>query len=308
MAQVSRVLVVAMVAVALAGCGGAAQSELSTGTTADAYAAATVGPAAEMRAAPAADMAMDAGGGTTANAVQPAPDQQGFSPMVIKTADIQLEVQDVQRAEQSIRTKVGGLNGYITNLSSSGTDRDMYITLSFRVPVDRFDEALDGVSALANKVLNRQVRGDDVTEEFVDLESRQRTLEGTRDRLLNLLNQTTKVNDILAVNQTLNDVQAQLDQVQGRKEYLSKSAAFSTVNVTLQPVPPQVTVEEKVEGWQPAEIASDALAGLIRLLQAILSVLIVIGVWVPVWLPPVLVLVWWQRRQRSRSRTPASTT
>lgn len=237
-----------------------------------------------------------------ANEAELPTDQQGFSRLVIKTADVSLQVADVSQAEALVRAKVSELGGYVVQVQTSGADNNLISSVTFRVPADRFEAALAGVEGLAKKVLSRTVGGDDVTEEFVDLDSRLRNLEATRERLLVLLQKADKVEDALAVNQSLSDVQGQIEQIKGRMQYLKQSAAFSTVTVTLMPVPPLPSVVPE-EGWQPLAVARAALRGLIEFGQGLAEVIIVLVVWSPVWGVVLLVGVWaWRKLRSTRSR------
>src|SRR6185295_2041334 len=109
----------------------------------------------------------------------------------------------VPNAEAAVRAKVQQLGGYVVKSENSGSDENMTVQITFRVPATRFDESLAGMQGLAKKVLSRTVSGDDVTEEFVDLQSRLRNLEATRDRLATFLDKSTTVDEALKVNASL---------------------------------------------------------------------------------------------------------
>jgi hypothetical protein len=295
----------------LAACGGAGAPAAPFPTTAPA-AAATEAPAAAE--APAAGGA--AGGySEAAKGLEPAPPgstdssaprQPAAQRLVIKNATVSLQVEAVAAAEAQVRARAEQLGGYVVSVQTSGSDASLASTIVFRVPADRFEQALTGVEGLARKVLGRTVSGDDVTEEFVDLESRLRNLEATRDRLLDLLTRATRVEDALQVNQALTDVQGQIEQIQGRMKYLRQSAAFSTITADLQPLPAAPTIVEP-DSWQPLRVAQSALAGLVGFGQALASLAIVLLVWSPVWLPALLLVRWAVRRARPappRAPTP----
>jgi hypothetical protein len=245
-------------------------------------------------------------GGTTAssdarqqNAAQPAAQR-----MVVKTAQVTLQVAKVPEAEASIRARAEQLGGYVVSVQTSGSGDDQTSTITFRVPADKFTAALADVEGLASKVLSRNLGGEDVTEEFVDLESRLRNLEATRDRLLDLLNKSTTVEDALQVNSALTDVQGQIEQIQGRMKYLKESAAMATISATIQPVPPLPAIIPE-QGWQPLLIAREALGGLVGFGQGLLGLLIVLLIWTPVWLPLLLLARWgWRKATRRGNKAP----
>lgn len=168
------------------------------------------------------------------------------------------------------------------------------------MPAERFETTLNQLEALAVRVLSRSVSGSDVTEEFVDLEARLRNLEATRDRLLDMLNKATRVQDALDVNLALSDVQGQIEQIQGRMRFLSESAAMSTINVSLKPVPVTPVLAE--DGWQPIQVARAALRDLLGFGQSLGNALIVLVVWSPVWV--LLAFGGWRGMRMVRRKLP----
>ncbi len=249
------------------------------------------------------DAGLEERGGGAANAPGAPAQQPAAQRLVIKTANVAIQVENVSQAEAQIRSRTEQLGGYVVSVQTYGSDAEMSSQITFRVPAATFDQALSGVEGLAHKVLSRSVSGDDVTEEFVDLESRLRNLEATRDRLLTLLNQATDVEDALQVNQALSDVQGQIEQIQGRMKYLRDSAAFSTITVDLDPVPPLPTIIEN-DSWQPLRVAREALAGLVGFAQGLANLAIVILIWSPIWLVLWLIGRWIWRWISKRPRRP----
>ncbi|MGC9040960.1 MAG: DUF4349 domain-containing protein, partial [Roseiflexus sp.] len=222
--------------------------------------------------------------------------------LVIKNASLTLEVVSVADAEAAIRQKAEQLGGFVVSVQTYGSGDSMQSTIVFRVPAARFEEALSGVEGLAKKVLSRSVSGDDVTEEYVDLESRLRNLEATRDRLRDLLARAEKVEDALQVNQALTDVQGQIEQIKGRMHYLKQSAAMSTITAELRPVPPPPAIIEE-DAWQPIRVVRESLRSLIEFGQGLVYLVIWLIIWAPVWLPIVLFLRWiWRKMMQSRKK------
>jgi uncharacterized protein DUF4349 len=299
----SKIIPVLALALALSACGGAAASRSEApGNIASAPAPAA--PAAEAPASGSGALDQSGSAGGAASGGQNPQAQPQIDRLVIKTADLSLQVEDVRQAEAAVRAKVQALGGYVVKAENSGSDEDMTSRITFRVPAQRFDEALSGVQGLAKKVLGRTVSGDDVTEEFVDLQSRLRNLEATRDRLLTFLDKAATVEEALKVNESLSQIQGEVEQVKGRMQFLKQSAALSTVTVTLAPVPAVAPIVEE-GGWQPLAVARGALRSLVELGQGLANVAIVLLVWTPVWLPLVLLGLWARRRVFGRPKKAA---
>lgn len=307
--KLKTTILVLLALLTLAGCGGGAGSTAQNSASmpmATSAPAATAAPAAGAPAESSAGYAVD--GGKAANQPGAQPQQPATERMVIKNAQMSIQVEKVREAETLVRAKVQELGGYIVQTQTYGSDENSTVIITFRVPAAQFDNALNGVKGVAYKVVGQTIGGEDVTEEFVDLDSRLRNLEATRTRLLDLLEKATKVEDALQVNQALTDVQGQIEQIQGRMKYLQQSAAMSTITVEMSRVPTTPIVSE--EGWRPDQVFRRALRGLLEFGQGLVELGIVLLVWSPVWLVLLVVGRWlWKKLRRAADRPlrPAAT-
>ena len=158
------------------------------------------------------------------------------------------------------------------------------------------DSALDRIAALG-RVLKREVQAQEVTEEYVDLRSRQRNLEREEQRLLELMQRAGRVPDLLTVEQEVARVRGEIETTTGRLRYLENRIAFSTIGVQLEgprfnptPVAPAGPV------WQARAVAREAYASLRGTGQALATFMIWVGMYLPIWLPVSLGAVWAVRR------------
>lgn len=212
--------------------------------------------------------------------------------LLVRGATLQLLVASLDGLEAKVARDVEALGGFTTSSELSGTGDGAALSVAFRVPAAKLDEAMHAVEAHAHRVESKQLRGDDFTEAFVDLESQRTNLTATRDRLLALLEKSARVEDALAVNKGLSEVQGELEKLEGRMKYLRQAAALSTVTVTFRP-------ESSVGEWRPVEVARTSARALLAVLQFLGSALIVVLVFSPVWAP----LAWVLRRKRVHSRS-----
>ncbi len=206
--------------------------------------------------------------------------QPSTSRLVIKSASLSLRVNDVRKTEESIRAKVAAMGGFVVNVQNNGSGQDLSTNMSFRVPSQKFDAALKDLETMSLDVLNRNISGQDVTEEFVDLDSRLGNLRATRERLLGFLAKATKVADALSVNEALSNIQGEIDQIVGRQKFIKQNVALSNIDVSLVPVAAIVPDGS----WQPLLVARQALAGLLAFGRGLLSAIITLLIWSPVWL------------------------
>lgn len=168
--------------------------------------------------------------------------------------------------------------------------------------------------AIALLVLDENASGQDVSDEYVDLQSQLVNLEATRDRIRKFLDDAQTVEESLRVNNELSKIEAEIEQVKGRMNYLSNRAAFSTITVTFEPdIPPlpptptrtpTPTATPKV--WNPAETAESATKALTSIYQMLIELAIwVFIVIVPLLAPPALV-IWGIFKLAARKKTPAA--
>jgi len=152
----------------------------------------------------------------------------------------------------------------------------MRARLRIRVPADSLDTALDRIHELAVEVNNESTSGQDVTEEYVDLQSRLRHLEATEERLLTFMAEAEDTEAALEVYDRLRNIQAEIEQVRGRIQYLEDSAAMATISINI--TPSELAQPLQVGGWRPQGTLRDAFESLIRVLQFFVDALIVIVV------------------------------
>ncbi len=238
--------------------------------------------------------------------------------LVIKNADLAVVVDDPRTAQDQVIAWVESQGGFV--ISSSFSERTLpsgkrvvYGELHFRVPAERFLDAIEAVKSLAVRVEREDISGQDVTDEYVDLEARLRNLQAAEEELRRLLDEATNTNEVLNIYRELMRVREEIERLQGRMRYLQESVAYSAVRVEFIPVEADEPVS--IGGWEPKGVARDALRALIRTGQALVNALIWVGIyWLPV-LAVVGLLVWgvwrmgrglwrWLTRPRSGPGSP----
>jgi hypothetical protein len=228
----------------------------------------------------------------------------GTSPrMIIKDAQLRLQVQDTEVAIDGVTQVVGDVEGYI--ISSRVWYQDYYgknykyASISMGVPVTEFEVALRRLRGLSLTVLDEAASGQDVSQEYVDLQSQLTNLEATRARIRSFLDDAKTVEESLRINQELTNIEAQIEQVKGRMNFLSDRSAFSTITVQLEPKitdptpTPTFTPTPTATPlpWDPGKTYQKASKSLTRTYQGLteFAIWIFIAV-VPVLAPPILVL------------------
>ena len=142
--------------------------------------------------------------------------------MVVSTATIDLKTSNPDSVQIELIAQAYGYGGYVLQTKNSLT--------SIRVPSQHLTELLATIDSMGD-VLERVITGDDVTEEYVDLQTRLDNLEATRERYLMLLNQATALDDILRMEKELMQLTQRIESLKAKIERLSHLVAYSTVTV-----------------------------------------------------------------------------
>lgn len=196
--------------------------------------------------------------------------------LIIKTGDMSVEVENTDAAVGTATDIVLNLGGYIVSQQVYTGDKGFrFATIRMGVPVEQFEVALRSLRGLG-VVLEESATGQDVTEEYVDLDSRLGNLLATQERLRSFLEAATNVEEALDVDEELRKIEEELNVIQGRMNYLQDRAAFSTIHLQLNPfIPtptptatftptptPTVTPLPTPQTWRPGDTAQTALVRL----------------------------------------------
>ena len=161
---------------------------------------------------------------------------------IIFTAGLTLSVDDVQVAFNDVSRLATAAGGFVERSSfnkGGGDEQDRTATLTLRVPATAYQDTLAALRGLNGATVKTESsQSSEVTEQYTDLQSRQRNLERTEQQYLALLSQAKTITDILTVQDRLDGVRLQIEQIQGRLKLLDDQADLATVDVTLIPVPP----------------------------------------------------------------------
>lgn len=151
---------------------------------------------------------------------------------VIRTAQVSVEVDDVDAASATIEESAARNDGFVQNQSINNFDGDSVANFTVRIPVVNLEDFLSEVSELG-EVRNQTIDAQDVTLEVIDLEARISTLEQSIARLRELQQQAQSVADLVAVEAELASRQAELESLTSRRDYLANQVNLATVYVVL---------------------------------------------------------------------------
>ncbi len=269
-------LILLLVAAVVVGCGAASmdRTESSGGWNGAApVEAPQMAPAAE-EAWGEADMAYDTASSVVAER------------MIVYTGNLSLVVRDTEEAQRAaigIAEEAGGfVSAASSNVYSGGLRR---INLTMRVPADAFNATMDALRDLAMEISQDSVSSDDVTQEYVDLESRLKALEVKAARLEELMDEAEDTEAVLQVYRELSSTQVQIEETKGRMRYLERTSSMATISVTL--TPDELSRPVEIAGWRPQGTVKRAVEALINTFQVLVDALI----WIVLLVVPVLLVI-----------------
>jgi len=220
--------------------------------------------------------------------------------LVIKTGQLSLLVADVKQAVEEITKFAEDEEGFVllADVHKVSPESEKLIGIvKIKVPSEKFTQIFNRLKNFGLKVTSENVSGQDVTEEYTDLQSRLRNLEAAETQLLDLMKRAGKVTEILEVQRELVRTREEIERLKGRVDFLEKSAKMATITVNLSTEEEELPIVE--EGWRPRKVARAALRTLVRFWQRIGNLLI----WSAIFFSPFIllgVLVFLFRRFRKR--------
>ena len=228
---------------------------------------------APMEAPLPAQTAADSAANATGSGFQPAAVER----LVIQNADLSIVVIDPEAKLDEIAKMAETMGGFVVskNVYQTTTSNNIRVpagNILVRVPAENLEDALAQIKVDAVEVQNENRSGQDVTREYVDLQSRLKTHEQAAEQLSEILEQKTESEEVIEVFNQLVYHREQIEILKGQISYYEEAAALSaiTVNVsaeeTLQPL--------EIAGWRPAGVARDALQALINFFQGFVNFLI----------------------------------
>lgn len=230
-----------------------------------------------------------------AQAAQTEASTNAFDRKIIRNGELTIETDSPTNGLSRITAIAESLGGFVitSELKQNGgknqSNPSQSVTVVARVPSAQFGAALDQIRNIGSRVLQEKISGQDVSEEYLDLEARLRSKKALEAQFLEIIKQAKKVSEALEVQNQLADVRTEIEQLEGRRRFIENQAAFSTITSTLQMSAPIVTATTSGFGHSIREAFGDGvdtaatiILGLIKIFIVLIPVGLFIGL--PMWL------------------------
>ncbi len=197
--------------------------------------------------------------------------------LVIENADLAIVVKDPKARMAEINALASELGGYVvsSNLFQSFTSFGREVpeaTIVIRVPSERLDEALDRIKEGAVDINYENRSGQDVTNIYIDLQAQLKAKQAAEAKLLEIMDQATRAEDVLAIYLQVQQVQTEIEQLKGQIQFYDESVATSSISVRL--IAEEGTQPIEIGPWTPQGAAREAIEDLIRFVQNFVDFLI----------------------------------
>src|SRR5215510_7079395 len=228
---------------------------------------------------------------------------QAFMRKVIQNAEMTIEADKPEEGQQKIGVIAEKHGGFVViseskhNEAASQNVASTEVNVVVRVPAQKFQATIDEIRAVGGRILHEKSSGEDVTEEYIDLEARIRTKKALEAQFLEIMKQAHKISDAMEVQTQLAQVRTEIERLEGRRRFLENQSALSTINITLH-TPIQVVAaatrgffyDFKAAFGNGVDIGSGIFLGVIQFVIVMIPVMLFIVA--PAW----LVFKWLRRR------------
>jgi hypothetical protein len=166
---------------------------------------------------------------------------------IIKNGNISIKTLHLEKSKAAIDRLVQKLGAYYQNEKLEKFETEISYNLTIRIPSRQFEKLIFGIEKSGDEIMDKSLKSTDVSEEYVDIETRLQNKRAYLNQYRALLSKANKIEDILAIEDKVRNLEEEIESKEGRLKYLSNQIEFSTLNIQLfkEIEPKQVETEEK---------------------------------------------------------------
>lgn len=232
----------------------------------------------------------------------------GFIQKIIYTADLNMQVGDLAKAAAELEKAIEKSGGYILQFEDTKQNGEIGSSYTIKVPAAGFKSFIDRVEQIEHRYFERSIGGKDVSEEYVDLESRLKARQLVEERLLVMMEKAVKADDLLKFSDQLSSVQEDIERIKGKIRFLDKNVSFSTVELRMTQTDQAIKLanaDKEALGGQmsraltgSAKVVVDGLKLLLVILAGALPVVVLLAI--------IIAPVLWLLRRKKQNKLQES--
>ena len=216
---------------------------------------------------------------------------------IIKSGDMTIEVADIKTAQEKIQNFVKNNKAYIQNERFSNAETQTTLSMEIRIPNQNFDNLINSFSDEIGSISEKNIRVQDVTEEYTDVSIRLKNKLAYLEKYRDLLKRSASTKDLLEIQEKIRGLEEEIESSEGRLRYIDDQVNYSTLNHTLTKEKPRNTVTSKI-GFGSRLVDSVANGWNIFVNFS----LEIVSLWPFLFIIPIIILFWkkWRKRKSKK--------
>lgn len=215
---------------------------------------------------------------------------------IIKTADYRFQVKDIDLSTKKIQSLVRENSAYISgmDMNANNFQKDNYITI--RVPNVNFEDLLTEIGKEAEFTDYKRIHTEDVSEEYVDIETRLKTKKEVKERYeMMLRTQAKTMTEVFHAEEKIRKLQEEIEAKEGRLRFLKEKVSFSTINLSVyQVIDLEAMAAAKEHGFAD-EFKENFMTGWTGIMNVLLAM---VNIWPLIFIG--IVVLFWKRNWFSK--------
>ena len=216
---------------------------------------------------------------------------------IIKSGDMTIEVADIKTAQEKIQNFVKNNKAYIQNERFSNAETQTTLSMEIRIPNQNFDNLINSFSDEIGSISEKNIRVQDVTEEYTDVSIRLKNKLAYLEKYRDLLKRSASTKDLLEIQEKIRGLEEEIESSEGRLRYIDDQVNYSTLDLTLIREKPRNTVTSKIGfGSRLVDSVANGWNIFVNFLLEIVSL------WPFLIIIPIIILFWkkWRKRKSKK--------
>jgi len=203
----------------------------------------------------------------------PEEDPSSTDKKVIKTGNLTMKISSTDETTNQITNIAKQNDGEIFSTNFTNDSQNIKRgSVTVKVPFANFDKTFSEIKAIAKLVTNESSSGQDVTEEFTDLQSSLKNKQAEEQSFIKILDRAIKIEDVLSITRELSRVRGEIERIQGRIKYLDSQTDLATIYVNLT----EYSNITFADNWRPWQVVKDTVNSLFKDLRGFINFIIVL--------------------------------
>ena len=216
---------------------------------------------------------------------------------IIKSGDITIDVSDIKTAQEKIQNSIKNNKAYIQNEKFYNSETQTTLSMEIRIPNENFDRLVNSFSDGIGSITQKNIRVEDVTEEYTDVSIRLKNKLVYLEKYRDLLKRSASTKDLLEIQEKIRGLEEEIESSEGRLRYIDDQVSYSTLDLTLIREKPRNTVTSKI-GFGSRLVDSIANGWNIFVNFS----LEIVSLWPFLFIIPIIILFWkkWRKRKSKK--------